>query len=243
MVCVLAAGVHGPGSAVQWEIPVRLHAGRSHAGTAEMDPVFLSRSSSGSGHKIFIRVDRGSNPLRDANSSAGGQVIGCQLFSKEAQCSQERSAETGLKDWGAPELVTGNFQEDWPRGSRHSLAKREPMKVGSWFRIPYLPPSLSTIRLMGRSPSWFKASGFDPDIRWFESITVCHFFRLHSSVVEQRAHNPPVVGSAPTATTSITRLFARIAQLDSERDPPKVEAGSSSLPACTRNNPGNFFSR
>ena len=29
--------------------------------------LFLSRSSSGSGHKAFILVDRGSNPLRDAN--------------------------------------------------------------------------------------------------------------------------------------------------------------------------------
>jgi hypothetical protein len=131
--------------------PVRLHAGRSHAGTAEMDSVFarvaqpveqppckrqVVRSNrdrghqgichvrlAGSGHKIFILVDRGSNPLRDANSIAGSQVIGFRLFSKEAQCSQERSAETGLKDWVAPELVTGNFLEDWPRGSRHSLAK------------------------------------------------------------------------------------------------------------------------
>lgn len=143
MACVLAAGVHGPGNAVQWETPVRLHAVRPHAGTAEMD--YLSRSSSGSGHKIFILVDRGSNPLRDANCSAGGQVIGRQLFSKEAQCLQERSAEIGLKDRVAPELVTGNFWEDWPRGSRHSLAKREPMKVGSWVRIPYLPPSFSVV--------------------------------------------------------------------------------------------------
>lgn len=94
MACVLAAGVHGPGNAVQWEIPVRLHAGRSHAGTAEMDSVFarvaqlveqppckrqVVRSNrdrghqgichvrlAGSGHKVFILVDRGSNPLRDA---------------------------------------------------------------------------------------------------------------------------------------------------------------------------------
>ena len=63
---MLAAGVHGPGDAVQREIPVRLDAGRPHAGTAEMD-AFLSRSSSGPGHKAFILVDRGSNPLRDAN--------------------------------------------------------------------------------------------------------------------------------------------------------------------------------
>lgn len=99
----------------------------------------------GSGHKVFIFVDRGSNPLRDANSSAGSQVVGFRLFSKGAQCSQERSAETGLKNWGAPELVTGDFLEDWPRGSRHSLAKREPMKVGSWVRTPYLPPFILTI--------------------------------------------------------------------------------------------------
>jgi hypothetical protein len=99
----------------------------------------------GSGHKAFILVDRGSNPLRDANSSAGSQVVGWQLFSKEAQCSQERSAETGLKDRVAPELVTGDFLEDWPRGSRHSLAKRELVKMGAWHRTPYLPPSLLVI--------------------------------------------------------------------------------------------------
>ena len=29
----------------------------------------------GSGHKVFILVDRGSNPLRDANFSAGGKVF------------------------------------------------------------------------------------------------------------------------------------------------------------------------
>ncbi len=36
-----------------------------------------------------------------------------QPISKEAQCPQGRSAETGLKDRVAPELVTGDFLEDW----------------------------------------------------------------------------------------------------------------------------------
>jgi hypothetical protein len=84
--------------------PGRLAAGRPHSGTAEMDSKDSSRSSSGSGHKIFILVDRGSNPLRDA----------IPVVNKEAQCPTGRSAETGLKDWGAPELVTGVFLEDWP---------------------------------------------------------------------------------------------------------------------------------
>ena len=66
----------------------------------------------GSGHKIFILVDRGSNPLRDANSRAGSRCIRFLPISKEAQCPQGRSAETGLKDRVAPELVTGNFLED-----------------------------------------------------------------------------------------------------------------------------------
>ena len=142
MVCVLAAGVHGPGNAVQWEIPVgfmptahiqtqpkwillivyrlfarvaqlveqppckrqvvRSNRDRGHQGICHV-------RLAGSGHKVFILVDRGSNPLRDANSSAGSQVHGLRLFSKEAQCSQGRSAETGLKDRVAPELVTGDF--------------------------------------------------------------------------------------------------------------------------------------
>lgn len=45
MACVLAAGVHGPGYAVQWETLGRCHAVRPHAGTAEMDSVFSPRSS------------------------------------------------------------------------------------------------------------------------------------------------------------------------------------------------------
>ena len=75
MACVLAVGVHGPGNAVQWETPVRLMPA-AHMRVQPKWINFLSRSSSGSGHKIFILVDRGSNPLRDANSSAGSQVVG-----------------------------------------------------------------------------------------------------------------------------------------------------------------------
>ena len=70
---------------------------------------------------------------------------------KGAQCPKGRSAETGLKDREAPELVTGDFfAEDWPSGPRRSLAKRESTKVDSRVRIPYLPPFvLQAVRQAG----------------------------------------------------------------------------------------------
>lgn len=73
----------------------------------------LSCSSSGLGHKVFILVDRGSNPLHDAiffqlsrdacwlvtrfHTPCFGDSISPPATKKEAQCSQERRAETVLK--------------------------------------------------------------------------------------------------------------------------------------------------
>lgn len=46
----------------------------------------------GSGHKIFILVDRGSNPLRDAKSSVGSQVVAsrCSVKKRSARKSVVR---------------------------------------------------------------------------------------------------------------------------------------------------------
>jgi hypothetical protein len=80
--CVPATRVHGPGKAVQREIP----AGLMPAARMQVQPKWIFYKQlqvrviatlghqdirhvrlAGSGHKIFILVDRGSNPLRDAN--------------------------------------------------------------------------------------------------------------------------------------------------------------------------------
>ena len=152
--------------------PVRLDAGRPHSGTAEMDSRYLSRSSSGLGHKIFILVDRGSNPLRDAMFSSSSK-------NKEAQFLKRRSAETGLKDRGAPELVTGDFFWKIGRaGSRHSLAKREPAKAGSGVRISYLPPvvfwAVQPSIFLALAQSGIRASAYEAEGRKFKSFTRGH---------------------------------------------------------------------
>jgi hypothetical protein len=51
---------------VQRENPVQRQADRSRAGTAEMDFIFTSCSSSGLGQQVFMLLNRGSNPLRDS---------------------------------------------------------------------------------------------------------------------------------------------------------------------------------